>query len=109
MMERKRTEHSEAVKRKRETKYMQTKFLIRVKDKDIYRKRKKKPKTCGWNIRDINLCRPLQAQVDKVEHSSFLLVILDIFFPVIIYIIAPVTQNDVIHTFLCLYFCLLIF
>lgn len=42
-MERKRTEYSEAVKRKRETKYMQTKFLIRVKDKDIYRKRKKKP------------------------------------------------------------------
>lgn len=48
MMERKRTEHSEAVKRKRETKYMQTKFLIRVKDKDIYRKRKKKKTTNMW-------------------------------------------------------------
>jgi len=38
MMERKSTKQSEALKRKRETKYMQTKFLIRIKDKDIYKK-----------------------------------------------------------------------
>lgn len=35
----------------------------------------------------------------KVEHSSSLLVVLGIFFPVTMYIIAPIKQNDVIDIF----------